>query len=308
MKIDGANINSGLVWSSDTAVRRGEKVDFADPAKPANADRFVLNLPAAETVYKRQEFTADESMGTGCAFCYTYMERTLEFENGGKLTIVSDKSEDGCFVINSDKDGRTFAGSGVDMDGISRAVEETWERTERSLEQAAASGSLSGTVSGGGFAAGGSLGFAAQASLYRHSSVRETKGAVSFKNGGTGVYRENAVSSRELYNKCAVFLADAFGAKSAGLVLGEKAFNELFGEQDGGGETVSESGALKREKLNSRLDSLKEFMEKSLADVRRKDPGCGSLKAFADTRLKIGKYKYSDIVSLAEKMFAAENV
>ncbi|MDE6132480.1 MAG: hypothetical protein K2G04_03765, partial [Oscillospiraceae bacterium] len=57
------------------------------------------------------------------------------------------------------------------------------------------------------------------------------------------------------------------------------------------------------ENLVKQLSSLKVFMEKNLAAIQEKSPDCGSLKTFADTYLKLGTYKYSDITSLAEKMF-----
>ena len=48
-------------------------------------------------------------------------------------------------------------------------------------------------------------------------------------------------------------------------------------------------------------------MEKNLTAVQQKAPDCGSLKNFADTYLKLGTQKYSDITSFVEKIFAAEN-
>lgn len=306
--INNINNNSFYSFNSNTAAMKREPIDFTNSVKPANADKFVLNLPTAETIYKRQEFVTDERMGEGCAYCYTYMERTLTFAGGkGGNLIVSGSSTDGYFAINLDKGARPFGKSGEDMNNIGHAVEETWERRERSLEQSTVSGSLSGLITGNGQTAGGSVGFAAQSTAYKYSSVSETKGTVAYKNGGAGNYRETAVSTREIYNKCAVFLAEAFGEKSSGLVLGDREFNELFGNRDGDEKTLSENAAQKRENLNKQLDRLKKFMEKNLAAVRQKDPDCGSLKIFADTYLKLGAYSYSDITSFAEKMFAGTN-
>lgn len=284
MKIDNAAANSPVVWSSETSPRRGERVEFTSE-KPANADKFVLNLPAAEAVYTRQEFVADERMGEGCAFCYTYMERTLLFENGGGITLMPGRSEGGYFAINTDKDDRTFANSWVDMDGISRAVEESLELIYRSAERTSASGSLSGN----GFAAG----FAAQSTVYKYSSAKVTSGTVSYKNGAAGNYLGSALSSREIYNKCAVFLAGAFGEKGDGLLLDGDKFGELFG-----GKIPPEKSLEKRE---NQLDRLKEFMEKNLNSVRKKDPKCGSLKTFADTYSSLKSRGYSEIASLVRK-------
>lgn len=302
MKVNNANINQGAFWNGEPVARRGEKVEFTSE-RPANADKFVLNLPTSEVVYKRQEFVTDESMGEGCAFCYTFMERTLLFEKGG-ITFMSGGSRDGYFVLNADKDDRTFGSSGAGLNDIGHAVEETWERIERSLEQTTVSGSLSGSVTSNGQTAGGFVGFAAQSTSYKYSSVRATKGTVAYKNGGIGAYLENAVSSREIYNKCAVFLAGAFGEKSSDLVLSEKAFNELFGKSEEE-KAFPQKSEQRSENLENQLDRLKEFMERNLSAVRKKDPDCGSLKTFEDVYSKLAACKYSDIASLAEKIFAA---
>lgn len=308
MGVNNVNNGSPVVWSSLTSARNAERVDFTNSAKPANFDKFVLNLPTAETIYKRQEFISDERMGEGCAFCCTYMERTLTFADGkgGNLT-VSGSSNDGYFVINLDKGPRAFGKSGSDMNNIEHAVEETRERKDRTMEQSMISVGLSDLISGNGGTVGGSFGFAAQTTTYKYTSVSETKGTIAYKNGGVGKYREAAASSRELYNKCAVFLAEAFGENSSELTLSNSVFNELFGKTGGNEKTFTANAAQKREKLANQLNKLQEFMEKKLAAVRQKDPNCGSLQTFADTYLKLGAYKYSDITSLVEKMFSAKD-
>lgn len=271
MGINNVNSGSPVVWSSlDTPVRRGEEIDFSKAPALSNRDRFVLNLPSSETIYKRQEFVTDESMAEGCAYCYTYMERVMEFGSGARLIS---SSNDGYFVINTDKDDRTFGKSGADMDDIAHAVEETWERIERSLEQFGISGGLSGSFTKNGHTVGGSFGFDIQGTIYRQLSVSETKGSVSYKDGAAGVYREKAISYREIYNMCASFLAEAFGEKST----------ELH---------------------DAPLDKLREFIEKHLSGVRQNDPDCGSLKAFEDTYSKLKEYDLTDIASFMEKMFA----
>lgn len=311
MRINSVNTDSHAIWNSSTAAVKTEKVEFSKAEKFANADRFVLNLPASEAVCKRTEFVTDERMGEGCAFCYTYMERTLSFGNGEYgISTVSCSSSGGYFAINFDKDARTFGKSGADMNDIEHAVEETREHINRTLEQSTISGSLSGAVTGNGQTVGGSLGFAVRNTSYKYSSAGTTQGAVAYKNGGTGNYRGVSMSSREIYNKCAVFLAEAFGEKNSDLILSDRAFNELFGKPDssnGDEKASSKDAAQKHENLGKQISKLREFMEKNLAAVRQKSPDCGSLKTFADTYLKLGTYKYSDITSLVEKMFSAEN-
>lgn len=310
MKINNMNIDSQTVWNSNTTAVKTEKVEFSSAEKLANEDRFVLNLPVSETVCKRTEFVTDERMGEGCAFCYTYMERTLTFGNGEYETSTVSRSSGGYFAINFDKNARTFGKSGADMNDIEHAVEETREHINRTLEQSTISGSLSGAVTGNGQTVGGSLGFAVRNTSYKYSSAGTTQGAVAYKNGGAGSYRGVSMSSREIYNKCAVFLAEAFGEKSSDLILSDRAFNELFGKSDSDNDSEkasSKDAAQKRENPDKQLSRLREFMEKNLNAVRQKASGCGSLKTFADTYLKLKTYKYSDITLLAEKMFAAEN-
>lgn len=310
MRINNVNIDPQTVWNSNTTSVKSEKADFTSAEKFANADRFVLSLPASEAVSKRTEFVTDERMGEGCAFCYTYMERTLAFGSGKYGISTVSCSSGGYFAINFDKDARTFGKSGADMNDIEHAVEETRERIDRTLEQSTISGSLSGAVTGNGQTVGGSLGFAVRNTSYKYSSAGTTQGAVSYKNGGTGSYCGVSMSSREIYNKCAVFLAEAFGENSSDLTLSGRAFNELFGKPDssnGDEKASSKDAAQKRENLGKQLSRLREFMEKNLNAVRQKSPDCGSLKTFADTYLKLGTYKYSDITLLAEKMFSSDN-
>ena len=308
MRVNSVNTDPHAVYSFNSAASRTETVDFSTAKNFTNADKFVLNLPTSETACKRTEFVADERMGEGCAYCYTYMERTLTFESDKYgISTVSQSSSGGYFAINLDKNTQTFGKSGVNMNDIGHAVEETRERKERTLEQSIISGSLSGAAAGNNQTVGGSIGFAAQNTTYKYSSVSTTKGTVSYKNGGAGNYRETAASSREIYNKCAVFLAEAFGKKSSDLTLSGRDFDELFGIPDGDEQTSSRNAEQKRENLGKQLSRLKEFMEKNLTAVQQKAPDCGSLKNFADTYLKLGTQKYSDITSFVEKILAAEN-
>lgn len=302
MGVNNVNNNSSaVIWSSENSVGRGEKINFSNASRPANADRFVLNLPISETVYKRQEFVTDEKMGEDCAYCYTYMERTLDF---GGFT-VSDRSSGGHFVINMD--GQKFGKSDEDMNNIDRAVEETREHINRTLEQSLLNVGLSGSVTANGQTAGGSLEFALRNTVYRYSSVSETKDAVSYKDGGKGLYLGRAATNREIYNKCAVFLAEAFGKNGSELLLSKSAFNELFGADGEDKKTVRDISAQKRQNTAKPIENLRRFMENNLTEVRENYPECGSLKTFSDTCLKLGAYGYSDITSAVEKMFTASN-
>ena len=176
--------------------KNSEELDFSKSAALPNRDKFVLNLPTTETIYKRQELTTDKSMAEGCAYYSSYTERVLEF-GSGTLTSISN---DGYFVINMDKYQQTFGKSDADMNDIDHAVEETWERKERSLEQTMVSGSLWGLAQKNGHIVGGGFGFNLQSSVYKESSASVTKGSVSYKDGAMSKYLEKAMSFREIYN------------------------------------------------------------------------------------------------------------
>ena len=296
--------NNELSQHRPAKTGRTEKPDFSKAPSLSNRDKFVLNLPASETIYKRQEFTTDERMAEGCAYCYTYMERVLDFGSG--LMAVS-RSSDGYFVINADKDKRTFSKSGAVMNDIAHAVEETWERRERSLEQTTVSGSLSGSFTKNGHTFGGSLEFAVQNTVYKYLSVSETRGMVAYKNGAVSAYREKAVSFREIYNRCAAFLAKAFGEKGEDMLLDERDISELFDKLNDEEKTFSEKPEQKRGAFETKLGKLREFMERNLFAARQKAPDSGSLKIFEDTYSKLKTYDFSDIASLVEKILAAEN-
>ena len=300
--ISGNSDNKLIPFGSEMSGGAGE-IDFSKVPEIPNRDKFVLNLPASETIYKRQEFSADEGMAEGCAYCYTYMERVLDLGSG--ISFIS-TSNDGYFIINADKEQRTFGKSGANMNDIAHAVEETWERIERSLEQTTVSGSLSGSVTENGHTVGGSLDFSMQSTVYRYLSVSETKGSVAYKNGAISVYREKAISFREVYNRCAMFLAEAFGEKSADMFLDEKKFSEFFGKPDNDEKNSPKDPEQKHSASETQLGKLREFMEKKLSDVRKKDPDCRSLKIFADTYSKLKAYDFTDIASLVEKMLSAE--
>lgn len=309
MGVNNVNNGSGVVWNSNFTRTKAEKAKVSNIAKPANTDKLVLNLPVNETVYNRQEFVSDERMGEGCAFCYTYMERTLTFASGkcGALTLKSSDAS-GYFVINADKTKQTFGKSGADMNDIEHAVEETWERRDRAWKQSTVSGGLSVGIAGDNQTIGGAIGFTKQNTMYKYSSASETKGTLAFKNGGVENYRETAFSSREIYNKCAAFLAKAFGENSSDLVLSDREFISLFRKPGGNDKMSSENAVQKRENPDKQLNRLKTFMEKNLSAVREKNSDCRSLQVFTDTYTKLAAYNYSDVTSIVEKMFAAGNL
>lgn len=177
--------------------KNSNEVDFSKSATLPNRDKFVLNLPTAETIYKKQELTTDKSMSEGCAYYSSYTERVLEF-GSSRLTSISN---DGYFVINMDKYQQTFGKSDADMNDIDHAVEETWERKERSLEQTSVSGSLWGFAQKNGHIVGGGFGFNLQSSVYKELSASVTKGSVSYKDGAMSTYLEKAMSFREIYKR-----------------------------------------------------------------------------------------------------------
>lgn len=260
-------------------------------------DFLLLNPPVSETVYQRKEFVTDDSMAEGCAYCYTYMEKTIKFADGGTFSIISDRS-DGYWCINMDTSSRTFGKSGADMNDISHAVEETWERRELSVSRSTLTGSMSDTVVGDYYTVAGSLDFAAESTAVRYSSASYTKGTVAYKNGGVKAYGEGTMSTREMYNRCAVFIAGAFGEKTSDLILSDRDFNDLFGNL-----TYGKKDPSKNEAAKNQLAKLREYMESRLSEVRRKKPGSSSLKIFADTCHRLEANKYSDITALITKIF-----
>lgn len=185
--------------------KNSEELDFSKSSTLPNRDKFVLNLPTTETIYKRQELTTDKSMAEGCAYYSSYTERVLEF-GSGTLTSISN---DGYFVINMDKYQQTFGKSDADINDIDHATEETWERIERSLEQTTVSGGLWGLLGKNGHIVGGGFGFNLQSTVYKELSVSLTKGSVSYKNGAMSNYLEKAMSFREIYKRSMEFWASA---------------------------------------------------------------------------------------------------
>lgn len=308
MAVNNVNNGSPVTWTRlNEPYGRGNEVELTE-LKDANLDNLVLHIPKTETIYKRKEFVTDERYAEGCATCYTYIQRTLTFDDGkgGTFTWGGLGVNDIVWTTNPNGD-RTFANSGVNMNDISHAVEETWEVRERSLEQTRFSLSEIRAMTANGQTFGSILGYAEQTTSYKYASASITEGTVTYKNGTVGAYRETALSSREIYNKCAVFLAEAFGENSSELTLSDSAYNELFGKIGGDEKSFSKNMAQRRENLAYRLDQLQVFMEKNLSVVRRDHPDCGSLQIFEDTCSKLGALDQRDITSLVLKLLASEN-
>lgn len=305
MAVNNVNNGSPVTWTRlNEPYNKGNQVKLTE-LKDANLDNLVLHIPTTETIYTRKEFVTDERCAEGCATCYTYIQKTLTFDDGkgGTFSWVGSGVKD-CIWMTNPKGDRTFSKSGVNMNDISHAVEETWEVRERSLQQTTLSVSEVTAMLADGKTFASVFGYAEQTTTYKYASAGLTEGTVTYKNGAVGTYRENTLSSRELYNKCAVYIAGAFGEDGSDLVLSDSAYNELFGKNGGNEKTFSENIAQRREKFDKQLNKLQEFMEKKLAAVRRKNPDCGSLKTFANTYMELQAYKYSDITLLVEKMFA----
>lgn len=193
----GVNVNdrtSQTVWSSldPPAGSKGETVDFSKSTRPANADKFVLQLPSSEVVYKKSELFTGGKLGNDTAFCSTYSERRIDLGGGSVLSV---SHSDGYFVLNPE--GQKFGKSGEDISNLSHAVEETFEHITRSAETAALDVEMSSEVTENGRTSAAYLKFALRNAVYRYSKAGNTKGSVLFKNGGSGFYGENAFKFRQ---------------------------------------------------------------------------------------------------------------
>lgn len=308
MGVNNVNNGSPVTWTRlNEPYSPGNRAELTE-LKDANLDNVVLHIPKTETIYTRKEFVTDERSAEGCATCYTYIQKTLTFDDGkgGTFTWVGSGTKD-CIWMTNPKGDRTFSKSGVNMNDISHAVEETWEVRERSLQQTTLSVSEVNALLANGQTFGSVFGYAEQTTAYKYASASITEGTVAYKNGAVGTYRENAVSSRELYNKCVAYIGAAFGDDVSELALSDSAYNELFGKTGGDEKTFTANAAKKREDRDKQLNRIREYMAEKLAAVRQNNPECSSLQVFADTCLKLETFKHSDITSLVKQMFAAEH-
>lgn len=273
-----------------------------------NADKLVLHIPKTETIYTRKEFVTDESMAEGCATCYTYVQKTLTFDDGegGEFQWNSPGTAD-CIWMTNPKGDRTFSKSGVNMNDISHAVEETWEVKERSLEQSTFTVAQIQEMYANGKSLRSAFGYSEQTTTYKCASASITEGTITYKNGAAAAYSENALSSRVLYNKCISFIGAAFGEDSSELALSDSAYNELFGKVGGDEKSFSKNMAQRRENLEKQLSKLREYMKKNLSAIQKESPDCIGLQAFSDACLRLKACNYADITSLVEKMFASNS-
>lgn len=308
MGVNNVNNGSPVTWTRlNEPYSRGKQVQLSE-IKDANLDNVTLLIPKTETIYRRKEFVTDERYAEGCATCYTYIQRTLTFDDGkgGTFTWGGLGVKDTIWTTNP-KGDRTFAQSGVNMNDISHAVEETWEVRERSLQQSAFSISEVRAMTANGKTLGDAFGYTEQTMSYKYASASITEGTVKYKNGAVGSYSETALTKREIYNKCAVFIAEAFEEDSSELTLSDSAYNKLFGKIGGDEKTFSTNMAQRREYLTDRLNKLQELMEKNLSDIRKNYPDSKGLQSFEDTCLKLGQLDNRDITSLVLKLLAEEN-
>lgn len=309
MGVNNVNNGSPVTWIQlNEPYRRGEPVDFSKSIKDMNLDNVVLHVPKTETIYRRKEFVTDERCAEGCATCYTYIQKTLTFDDGkgGTFSWVGGGTKDCIWMTNPNGD-RTFSKSGVNMNDISHAVEETWEVKERVLEKSTFSIDEVREMLANGQRLGGVFGYTDQTTSFKYASASITEGTIAYKNGAAAAYRETALSSRELYNKCTAYIGAAFGEDGSKLALSDSAYDELFGKTSGDEKSFTANAAKKRENLDKQLNRIREYMAEKLAAVRQSDPKCSSLQIFADTCLKLESFKYSDITSLVKKMFDAPN-
>lgn len=272
-----------------------------------NADKLVLHIPKTETIYTRKELVNDATMGEDCATCYTYVQKTLTFDDGkgGEFQWKSPGTADCIWMMNPNGD-RTFSKSTVNMSDISHAVEETWEVRERSLSQTTFTVAEIREMSKDGKSLKTLFGYSEQTTSYKYASAAITEGTVKYKNGASSAYQEVSLSKKEIYNKCISFIGAAFGGNTSDMKLTDTQYNELFGKTTGDEKSFAVSVAKKRENMQIRLDKLNEYMEKNLAVIRKKDPDSDILREFEDTCRRLGTYSASDLTELVKKMFAAQ--
>lgn len=264
-----------------------------------NADKLVLHIPKTETIYKRKELVNDATMGKDCATCYTYVQKTLTFDDGkgGEFQWKSPGTADCIWMMNPTGD-RTFSKSTVNMSDISHAVEETWEVRERSLEKTSFTVAEIQEMSKNGQSFKSIFGYSEQTTSYKYASAAITEGTVKYKNGAEAAYRETAVSSREIYNKCISYIGAAFGDDTSDMKLTETQYNELFGKTSGNEKSFSVNAAKKRDNLNKQLERVRDYMNGKLNAIHKNDPNSIFLQSFRNTYENLQAVKASDIAAL----------
>lgn len=264
-----------------------------------NADKLVLHIPKTETIYRRKELVNDATMGKDCATCYTYVQKTLTFDDGkgGEFQWKSPGTADCIWMMNPTGD-RTFSKSTVNLSDISHAVEETWEVRERSLEKTTFTVAEIQEMSKNGQSFKSIFGYSEQTTSYKYASAAITEGTVKYKNGAEAAYRETAASSREIYNKCISYIGAAFGDDTSDMKLSDTEYNELFGKTSGNEKSFSTNAAKKRDGRNKHLERINKYMNEKLNAIHKKDPNSKFLQVFASTYEDIQAVKASDIAAL----------
>lgn len=264
-----------------------------------NADKLVLHIPKTETIYTRKELINDATMGEDCATCYTYVQKTLTFDDGkgGGFQWKSNGTLDCIWMMNPNGD-RTFSKSTVNMSDISHAVEETWEVRERSLEQSTFTVAQIQEMYKNGQSFRSIFGYSEQTTSYKYASAAITEGTVKYKNGAEAAYRETALSSREVYNKCISYIGAAFGEDTSDMKLSDTEYNKLFGKTSGNERSFTASAAQKRDERNKRLEHINKYMSEKLNTIRKTDPNSIFLQSFTSTYNRLQTVKATDIAAI----------
>lgn len=271
-----------------------------------NADKLVLHIPKTETIYKRKELVNDATMGKDCATCYTYVQKTLTFDDGkgGEFQWKSPGTAD-CIWMTNPKGDRTFSKSTVNMSDISHAVEETWEVRERALEKTSFTVAEIQEMSKNGQSFKSIFGYSEQTTSYKYASAAITEGTVKYKNGAEAAYRETAVSSREIYNKCISYIGAAFGEDTSDMKLTQSQYDALFGKTGGDEKSFSANAAAKRNGREKQLDRIRDYMNGKLNAIHKKDPNSKFLQVFGSTYENLQTVSAKDIAVLV--LMASQN-
>lgn len=302
MALNNVN-NDSVTWTRlNDNLDKGNRVnvtEIKDITEMKNYDKLVLHIPKTETIYRRKELVNDATMGKDCATCYTYVQKTLTFDDGkgGTFDWVGSGTSDCIWMTNPTGD-RTFSKSTVNMSDISHAVEETWEVRERSLEKTTYTVAEIQEMSKNGQSFKSIFGYSEQTTSYKYASAAITEGTVQYKDGATAAYRETAVSSREIYNKCISYIGAAFGDDTSDMTLSDTEYNELFGKTSGNEKSFSSNSARKRESRDKHLGQLRDYMNGKLNAIHKNDPNSIFLQSFRSTYENLHTVKASDIAAL----------
>ena len=84
MAVNNINNSGQIVWKrlNDPIKSNTEFTEIKNITEMKNCDKLVLKIPKTETIYRRKELVNDATMGKDCATCYTYVQKTLTFDDG----------------------------------------------------------------------------------------------------------------------------------------------------------------------------------------------------------------------------------